>query len=110
MSAAKNWVFTINNYRDNDIEKLEKMFDHGHFSYIVYGKEVGEHGTPHIQGYVQLKKKMRMAQVKKFISSRAHLEVSRGSPEQAPNKQSSSAVLNNPVSIAPLDFLTKLFP
>jgi len=83
MSAAKNWVFTINNYRDNDIEKLEKMFDHGHFSYIVYGKEVGEHGTPHIQGYVQLKKKMRMAQVKKFISSRAHLEVSRGSPEQA---------------------------
>jgi len=49
----------------------------------VFGKEVGENGTPHLQGYVQLKKKMRMAQVKKFISSRAHLEVSRGSPEQA---------------------------
>lgn len=83
MSAAKNWVFTINNYVDNDIEKLETMFDHDHFSYIVFGKEVGEQGTPHLQGYVQLKKKMRLNQVKKLISSRAHLQVSRGSPDQA---------------------------
>ena len=81
MSAAKNWVFTINNYVDNDIEKLETMYDHGHFSYVVFGREVGENGTPHLQGYVQLKKKMRLNQVKKFISSRAHLEVSRGSPD-----------------------------
>lgn len=83
MSAAKNWCFTINNYTGADEIKLNTMFDHGHFSYIIFGREVGEQGTPHLQGYVQMKKKMRMAQVKKFISGRAHLEVSRGSPELA---------------------------
>lgn len=83
MSAAKNWCFTINNYNQSDYEKLEKMYEHGHFSYIIFGREVGEQGTNHLQGYVQLKKKMRLPQVKKFISPRAHLEISRGSPDQA---------------------------
>jgi len=82
MSAAKNWSFTINNYHHDDMVKLETMFEHGHFSYIIFGQEVGESETPHLQGYVQLKKKMRMNQVKKFISPRAHLEISRGSPDQ----------------------------
>lgn len=83
MSAAKNWCFTINNYTQSDYEKLEVMFNHEHFSYIVYGKEVGDQGTPHLQGYVQFKKKMRLNQAKKFISPRAHMEVSRGSPDVA---------------------------
>lgn len=94
MSAAKNWCFTINNYHPDDMEKLEVMFNHGHFNYLVYGEEVGEEGTPHLQGYVQMKKKMRLAQVKKFISPRAHLQNSRGSPEQA-----SAYRLNNSVNI-----------
>jgi hypothetical protein len=83
MSAAKNWCFTINNYESSDMEKLEKMFEHGHFNYLIFGEEVGEEGTPHLQGYVQMKKKMRLNQVKKFISPRAHLDLSRGSPNQA---------------------------
>jgi len=83
MSGAKNWCFTVNNYVQNDIEKIEEMFSHGHFNYIVYGIEAGESGTPHLQGYVQLKKKLRLAQVKTLISSRAHLEVQRGSVMQA---------------------------
>lgn len=83
MSGAKNWCFTVNNYVDNDIEKIEEMFTHGHFNYVVYGIEVGESGTPHLQGYVQLKKKLRLSQVKSLISSRAHLEVQRGSVMQA---------------------------
>lgn len=82
MSAAKNWCFTINNYHDSDIEKLEVMFEHGHFNYIIFGQEIGEAQTPHLQGYVQMKRKMRLNQVKKFISPRAHLEVSNGSPDQ----------------------------
>jgi hypothetical protein len=73
-------VFTINNWRDVDEEKLDTMFQHGHFNYLIYGKEVGMSGTPHLQGYVQLKKKLRMNQVKNFIGSTAHLEVSRGHP------------------------------
>jgi len=83
MSVARNWCFTVNNYVQNDIEKIEEMFSHGHFNYVVYGIETGESGTPHLQGYVQLKKKLRLNQVKTLISSRAHLEVQRGSAMQA---------------------------
>lgn len=81
MSAAKNWCFTINNYNQTDEVKIDTMFDHGHMNYIIYGREIGEQGTPHLQGYVQFKKKLRLNQVKQMISPRAHLEVSRGSPE-----------------------------
>lgn len=83
-NAAKNWVFTINNYTENDEMKLETMFEHGHFNYIVYGREIGEqNGTPHLQGYVQFKKKLRLAQARTFISPRARLDISRGSPDMA---------------------------
>lgn len=44
--------------------------------------EVGESGTPHLQGYVEMKNPCRLAAMKKLIPQ-AHLEVSRGSKEQA---------------------------
>lgn len=81
--AAKNWCFTINNYQSVDEVKLDTMFDHGHFNYIIYGKEMASTGTPHLQGYVQFKKRLRLNQVRQIISPRAYLEVSRGHPEMA---------------------------
>jgi len=44
--------------------------------------EVGESGTPHLQGYVEMKSPCRLTAMKKLIPQ-AHLEVSRGSKEQA---------------------------
>lgn len=81
--SAKNWCFTLNNYSENDIMLIERSFEDGHFNYVVYGKEVGENGTPHLQGYVQCKKKLRMAQLKQMIGARVHLEVARGTASQA---------------------------
>lgn len=49
--------------------------------YMICGEEKGEKGTPHIQGYVQLKKKAYGSTVKKRWP-RAHLELSKGSPEK----------------------------
>ena len=69
MSAAKNWCFTINNYSSADEIKLDTMLTlTGHFNYIIYGREIGESNTPHLQGYVQFKKKLRLAQAKTFIA------------------------------------------
>lgn len=81
--TAKNWCFTLNNYTENEIMLIEKSFEDGHFKYVVYGKEIGELGTLHLQGYVQCKKKLRMAQLKQMIGSRVHLEVARGTAQQA---------------------------
>jgi len=47
----REWVFTINNYSDDDISALEKL----DCRYMVYAPEVGSKGTPHIQGYVVFK-------------------------------------------------------
>lgn len=44
--------------------------------------EKGEEGTPHLQGYVEVKSPSRLAAMKKLLP-RAHLEVSRGSPKEA---------------------------
>jgi len=50
--------------------------------YLVVGKEVGESGTPHLQGYVCLKSKKAFTWLKKRLPE-AHLEVMKGSPQQA---------------------------
>jgi hypothetical protein len=71
---AKNWCFTINNYTEPDIACLDEI----DANYIIYGKETGEaEETPHLQGYVQLKKKMRLTGLKKLIP-RAHWEKAKG--------------------------------
>lgn len=49
---------------------------------MVYGKEVGESGTPHLQGYVYYGTLKSFKQVQKQIP-RAHIEVQRGSFDQA---------------------------
>lgn len=75
--AAKHWCFTINNPKDDDnLIPLDKV------EYIVVGNEVGENGTPHWQGYVCLKTKIRITGLKKWIP-RAHIEKMRGTPQEA---------------------------
>lgn len=58
-SQAKKWCFTWNNYNEEDIERLTADLKLMCDSYIV-GMEVGEESsTPHLQGFVELKKKAR---------------------------------------------------
>lgn len=58
---SRNWVFTINNYSDNDIANLMSMCEidspdrNPNITYMIGGFEVGEKNkTPHIQGYLEL--------------------------------------------------------
>jgi len=50
---------------------------------MIYGKEVGESGTPHLQGYVEYKNPRDMTAVKKMLGSRVHLEKAMGTAKQA---------------------------
>lgn len=74
---SKKWAFTLNNYTNEELEILETLFqDH---EYII-GKEVGEQGTPHLQGYVEFKDKKRPSEYVK--NKRIHWEKARGNKEQ----------------------------
>jgi len=81
---AKNWCFTINNYSIDDIQRLEDVIDQTNLvNYMVYGKEVGEQGTPHLQCYVQFSVRKRFRQVKNLLGPKAHIEHARGSAFEA---------------------------
>lgn len=78
MSQSRNWCFTLNNYTDDDVI----MFDNLQCSYIVYGKEVGESGTPHLQGFIIFHANRRLASCKK-VHAGAHWATAKGSSLQA---------------------------
>jgi len=79
MSQAKNWVFTLNNYVALcDFDEVSDLI-----SYAIYQEEVGETGTPHLQGYLQCSRRVRLGQLQAIPSlAGAHFEVAKGSPEQ----------------------------
>lgn len=84
MGGSKHWCFTLNNPTDDEIALYEAIGTEGVYSsYFVYGKEVGENGTPHLQCYVALKKRCSLRQFKDIFGDRVHAEAKRGTPYQA---------------------------
>lgn len=71
MSKTRAWCFTINNYTEDDENNVKALEAEAQF--VVVGREVGEEGTPHLQGYVYFKCQRHFNAVKKLIP-RAHIE------------------------------------
>lgn len=76
-SQRKAWCFTLNNYTEEEVVALQDACERL-CSYALWGKEVGENGTPHLQGYLHATSKYRLAQVKDLFSRRAHWAAARG--------------------------------
>ena len=82
-NGAKYWVFTLNNYSDDDEARIAG-FSGEDWTYVCYGRERGESGTPHLQGYLQLARKKTLAWLRRaFSPAHPHFEVARGTPDQA---------------------------
>lgn len=69
------WFFTFNNYEEQDIIRLKMRFS-DLCKWYVFEKEIGENGTPHLQGNFSLKKKLRLTALKKW-DKRIHWEPTR---------------------------------
>lgn len=70
---AKHWAgCTLNNYNNVDLARFELIKPN--VDYFVYGKEIGESGTPHLQFMVSFKAKKKFNSVKKMFPG-AHLEI-----------------------------------
>lgn len=76
-SIGKNWCFTINNWSASDLAWAQDV----DCKYIIYGKEKGELGTPHLQGFIVFATNKRLAGVKK-VHATAHWEVAKGNSDQ----------------------------
>lgn len=79
---GKRWCFTLNNYNDESVQLLKSKVTEDSCSFAIIGKEVGESGTPHLQGYIHLKKKQRFSAVKAFLPSGCHIEQAKGTDRQ----------------------------
>lgn len=81
---GRNWCYTLNNYTEDDITNLLNLFDtRDDVGYHIFGEEIGEEGTPHLQGYIRFTKALRFANVKTILGDRAHIEQRRGTDKQA---------------------------
>lgn len=74
MPKAKNkrgrgYTFTWNNYTEQDV----KYVDNIPCVYMIYGKEIGKKGTPHLQGYIKFKTLKSHSQVVKLFKKN-HVE------------------------------------
>jgi hypothetical protein len=79
MDRSNNWVFTLNNYTESNLDTLKNLG-----KYIIFGKEIGEKCTPHLQGYIEFEKRITLGKLKK-TDKRIHWEKRRGSQKQAIN-------------------------
>lgn len=64
-SQRVKWCFTLNNYTNEEVEQI-KGWSSNRAKYVIFGEEVGEEGTPHLQGYVEWKKKIRFTAITKI--------------------------------------------
>lgn len=61
-------MYTINNYTEEDVLLMQNL----ECSYHIFGKEVSESGTPHLQGCITFSKAARFVTVNRYI--KGHLQ------------------------------------
>lgn len=80
ISPSKRWCFTLNNYLNKDIEQISALCA-SFCKYAIIGKEVGDSGTPHLQGYLEFKERKRPKSVFSY-TDKIYWTKSKGSKEE----------------------------
>lgn len=77
---SRRWTYTLNNYTQEEYDKIINYMKLDNRKFVV-GREIGENGTPHLQGYVSLPGPVKFATIKNLMP-RAHIEKAKGNDEQ----------------------------
>ncbi|WAQ80636.1 MAG: replication-associated protein [Fish-associated circovirus] len=75
---GKYWCFTLNNYTEEDEANIIAWTA----TYLIYGRETGESGTKHLQGYCEWKNKKTLKTLKN-LNNKCHWERRKGTGIQA---------------------------
>lgn len=76
---AIRWVFTINNFTQEDEEAVMNLPDQPWCKCTVAEEEHLDEGTPHIQGYLETHTPKDRTALSRYFNSHAWIEVARGS-------------------------------
>ena len=84
---ARSVAFTLNNPSVGEEQYINALFedcrDENHIRFAGFGKEVGEEGTPHLQGFIYFSNGKSFATIHRLPGlTRAHFEVIKGSVQQ----------------------------
>jgi len=74
MSRVRTFSFTLNNWTEGDVTRVQAL-DH---KYLLYGKEVGESGTPHLQGMITFANAKTLSAAIKVLAG-CHVEIAKDS-------------------------------
>ncbi len=83
ISPAKKWLFVLNNWVREDVDVLQtKALKE--VPVLIFQSEVGENGTPHLQGYLEFKSKKRPKDFYAVLlgHERTHWDKARGTREE----------------------------
>lgn len=80
MTRSRGFTFTCNNYTDDDIAYAMNLEYEADYTIIAF--EVGESGTPHLQGYTYFKNPRQFKAVTKLLP-KFHIEQQKGTKIEA---------------------------
>lgn len=78
---AKRFCFTLNNYAEEEYRSICDTLEVSG-CYGIVGREVGESGTPHLQGFIIFRDWHVFCDAKNRLNPRCHVEVAKGTPRQ----------------------------
>ena len=86
-------TFTINNPTERDFQMAAEAVGKRGISYICWGNEVGEQGTPHMQGYLQSTQKQH-SRLREAFNKAPHFEMARAA--SGPNELEANGTFGTP--------------
>lgn len=84
-SMASDWCYTLNSPTRDDVARLRRACesDTPKVVYHVFQLERGAAGNLHCQGFICFANRYRMSTVKTLLGKSVHLEIRKGTPQQA---------------------------